>query len=176
MPTPLSEVFAAALRSDPTAALAALMVINTAHRDLFAWATRALAEPPAARKPNGKQARGGQNLPRVPRGTGSTRSRKAKSNGSSAYHARRRGARDEADSALLEAMRSAPDALIHDYAEAIGKSRSSTLSALKRLREAGLAESIEGKWRLVEEPAPQEPAPKWISPLPAPAGRARAHA
>ena len=42
----------------------------------------------------------------------------------------------------------APEAMIGDWAEAIGKSRSSTLSALKRLRDADLAESIEGKWRL----------------------------
>jgi DNA-binding transcriptional ArsR family regulator len=70
-------------------------------------------------------------------------------------------------------MRSAPEAMIRDWAESIGKSRSSTLSALKRLRDAGLAESLEGKWRLTKPDAPREPAPKWIAPL---SGAHRAHA
>jgi len=36
---------------------------------------------------------------------------------------------------------------------------------LKRLRDAGKAESVEGKWRLTEEPAPREPPPRWTTPL-----------
>ena len=90
-----------------------------------------------------------------------------------AYHARRREARDADDKALLQAMRDAPEASIGDWAQAIGKSRTSTVSALKRLRDAGLAESVEGKWKLTEEPAPHEPAPQWIAPLSATASRER---
>jgi hypothetical protein len=55
----------------------------------------------------------------------------------------------------------------------IGKSRSSDVSALKRLGAAGLAESLEGKWKLTEEPAPREVPPKWAAPL---SGAHRAHA
>ena len=62
-------------------------------------------------------------------------------------------------------MRDSPEASIRDWAEAIGKSRSSVVTALHRLRDAGLADSSEGKWRLTEAPAPREPAPKWVAPL-----------
>ena len=65
-----------------------------------------------------------------------------------AYHQRRRAARDADDQALLQIMRDSPGASIADWAEAIGKGRSSVVSALKRPRAAGLAESFEGKWRL----------------------------
>ena len=94
-----------------------------------------------------------------------------------AYHARRREARDRDDQALLEAMRANPDATISVWAETIGRSRSSTVSALNRMRNAGLAESVEGKWKLTEESAPHEPAPQWIAPLSSTASRERrAHA
>jgi hypothetical protein len=81
-----------------------------------------------------------------------------------AYHALRRASRDRDDQALIEAMRSNPEGLISDWATTIGKGRS------------GLAESVEGKWRLTEEPAPREPPPKRTAPLSAAAREHRAHA
>ena len=39
------------------------------------------------------------------------------------------------------------------------------VTALHRLRDDGMVESVEGKWRLAEEPAPREAAPKWVAPL-----------
>ena len=85
--------------------------------------------------------------------------------------------RDQDDERLLEAMRRNTEATIGDLAKAVGKSRSSIVTALHRLREAGLAQSAEGKWRLTEEPAPREPAPKWTAPLSAAAAREqRVHA
>jgi hypothetical protein len=57
----------------------------------------------------------------------------------------------------------------------IHRSRTSTVSSLKRLRDAGEAESVEGKWRLTEEPAQKDPPAKWIAPLHA-AQEHRAHA
>ena len=77
------------------------------------------------------------------------------------------GERREAptDASLIEAMRANPGASIGDLAATIHRSRTSTVSALKRLRDAGLAESVEGKWRLTEEPAPREPTPKCTAPL-----------
>jgi hypothetical protein len=68
------------------------------------------------------------------------------------------------------------DGVINDWATVVGKSRTSVVAALHRVRDAGLAESVEGKWRLTEEPAPREPAPRWTAPLSAAPGRdSRAH-
>ena len=83
--------------------------------------------------------------------------------------------READDQALLAALRSTPEGSINDWATTIGKSRTSCVSALHRLRDAGLAESREGKWRLTEEPAPREPPAKWIELLSA-SQRAHAHA
>ena len=50
MPTPLPDSVSATLRSDPTAALGALMVIAGAHAELFSWAARMVCDAtPAAR-------------------------------------------------------------------------------------------------------------------------------
>jgi hypothetical protein len=78
------------------------------------------------------------------------------------------------DQALVKAMRSNPDGSIRDWSQTIHKSRTSTVSVLHRLRDAGLAESTTGRWRLVEEPR-REPSAKWIQPLSA-AREHRAHA
>jgi DNA-binding transcriptional ArsR family regulator len=62
-------------------------------------------------------------------------------------------------------MRRNTEATIGELATAVGKSRSSIVAALHRLREAGLAESADGRWHRVEEPPPREPAAKWVRPL-----------
>jgi DNA-binding transcriptional ArsR family regulator len=164
--SPLPESVSATLRSDPTAALAALMVITAAHAELFAWAARFVcaddapggaSKSPAPPKRKGNGAEPHRRLlkpaPRKP------------SNSVDAYLALRREARDRDDESLLEAMRETPEGAIGDWAEAIGKSRSSVVTALHRLRDAGLADSVDGKWTLVEEPAPRVAAPKWVAPL-----------
>jgi hypothetical protein len=69
-------------------------------------------------------------------------------------------------------MKANPGGAINDWARAIHKSRTSCVSALHRLRDAGLAESAEGKWRLVESEAPR--APRWVEPVSA--GGRREHA
>ena len=85
---------------------------------------------------------------------------------------RRREARDRDDESLVAAMRSNPDGSIGDWAMTIRKSRTSCVSALQRLRAAGLAQSVEGKWKLTAPPAP--PA-RWTAPVSA-TQRAHAHA
>jgi hypothetical protein len=45
---PLPEALATILKTNATAALAALMVIAEAHRGLFAWASRMIGVEPAA--------------------------------------------------------------------------------------------------------------------------------
>ena len=59
-------------------------------------------------------------------------------------------------------MKSNPEGTMGDWSTTVGKSRSSIVSALHRLRAAGLAGSVSGKWRLVE---PEAPPPKWVRPL-----------
>lgn len=95
--------------------------------------------------------------------------RPPKSNGSVDQ---RRAPRNEADRRLLGAIKADSGGSINDWAAPIGRSRTSAVSALHRLRDAALAESVEGKWRLVEPP--REPSPRWVEPVSA-AGR-RAHA
>jgi hypothetical protein len=161
MPTPISDTLSSALRSDSTVALAALMVIASAQRDLLAWAARLVGAEPAAKiapRPNRARRRRKHN--------GADRPAKAKrSRADLAYHQRRREARDRNDQALLEAVRDSPEGSIGDWAAAVGKGRSSTVSALERLRDAGLAESVQGKWRAVEPGAPMAPPSKWVVPV-----------
>jgi DNA-binding transcriptional ArsR family regulator len=142
------------------------MVIAAAHAEPFAWAARFVcaddapagaskSPAPPKRKRNGAEPhrRRLKPAPRKP------------SNSGDAYLALRREARDRDDESLLEAMRETPKGPIGGWAEAIGKSRSSVVAALHRLRDAGLADSVEGKWTLVEEPAPRVAAAKWVAPL-----------
>jgi DNA-binding transcriptional ArsR family regulator len=161
--SPLPDTVSDLLRTSSVAALAALLIVANAHREVFAWAAKmivspAAQEPSASPKPNGAARR-------RPAG------RKPASNGRDRID-HRLAKRDKADERLLEAMKVSPGASIGDLAAAIGKSRSSVVTALGRLRAAGLTESIAGKWRLVEESAPKEPPPRWTKPL---SGAERAH-
>jgi hypothetical protein len=61
-------------------------------------------------------------------------------------------------------MKANPGASIGALAEAIGKSRTSTVNALRRLRDAGLAESLNGVWTLTE-PTPPKETPRWTAPV-----------
>ena len=92
-----------------------------------------------------------QCTPRLPR---------AKANGADETRLSRR---DQDDERLLDAMRRNTEATIGELAKAVGKSRSSIVTALHRLRDAGLAESAEGRWKLTEEPPPREPPAKWTA-------------
>jgi hypothetical protein len=100
--------------------------------------------------------------------------RKPRSKNGDPYLSRRRKARDRDDANLLEALRSSPGATIDEWAATIGKSKTSAVAGLHRLRAAGLAESVGGRWALVKQEEPREPAPKWIEPLSA-ARKHRAH-
>ena len=46
MTAPISEAFASTLRSDSAAALAALMIVSSAHRKLMVWAARMVTVEP----------------------------------------------------------------------------------------------------------------------------------
>jgi hypothetical protein len=152
------DAFAAAL-SDRTTALAAAFIIATRHPEILRWAARTVCgDAPGDIGPPKPRARGASPRPRKPNGGA------RKSPDKDAYLGRRREARDADDQALVNVMRSNREGSINDWATTIGKSRTSCVSGLHRLRAAGLAESVEGRWKLTEEPAPREPAPRWVKP------------
>jgi hypothetical protein len=150
MSAPLPESVVAILR-DPIAALSALMIISGVHRELFAFAAQTAApQPCASRRPKTN-------------GNGAARHGKPK---------HRRGSRERDDQALLSAMQADPGGTIAAWAEAIGKSKSTAVTVLHRLRDANLVENSERVWSLVVGP-PSEPVPheRWSAPL---SGSARA--
>jgi hypothetical protein len=156
--TPLPDHVSVLLRSSPTAAIAALLLISTSHRGLLDWFSRTVApepQPQAKPKANGAARRG------------------RKPGVSDAYLERRRPRRDADDSALLAAMKASPGATIGDWSEAIHKSRTSTIAGLKRLRDRNLASNEDGVWALVE---PREPPAKWVAPVSATRAHVHAHA
>jgi hypothetical protein len=159
---PLPAAVVASLE-DPTTALAAAFVIASHHPEILIWVSRTICEEPA--EPSSR-----------PRAARRRARRKANGGGGRNGVDHRLAGRDEADKQLIEAMKACPSASIGDLAAAIERSRTSLVSGLHRLRDAGLAESVEGRWRLTEEPAPREAAPRWVEPVSATSERHRAHA
>ena len=98
MPDPLSADFAATLRSDPVAALAAAFIIETHHPNVLHWVARAVQPP--ERRPRKRKANGVHKL-------------------ADAYLARRRRKRDRDDQALVEQMRTNPEGSIGDWATVV---------------------------------------------------------
>jgi hypothetical protein len=82
---------------------------------------------------------------------------------------------DQCDERLAQAMKANPGASIAALATAIGKSITTTVTALRRLRDADLAESQDRVWSLTEPPAPKE-TPRWIAPVSAQRRRVEAEA
>jgi hypothetical protein len=166
MSAPLPESVTAALQN-PVSALAALLVIASAHREIFTWAMQVIRlEAPPSQSPSSPRDR-----PPHP----CAKARKPKANGgrkpADTYHERRRAQRDDADEDLLEAMRCNRVGPIGAWSEAIGKSRTTTVTVLHRLRDAGLVTNEGRNWVLVET-ASHEPPPRWTEPLSAAKGRA----
>ena len=147
VPDPLSSDVVARLRTDPTAALAAALILAGAFPDLVAWAMRALSgEARCAEKANGE----------------SVRAKKAS-------HANPREAAKGHDQALLGLMRLNPGASLSEIIRLNGRPRNSTALSLERLEEAGLVEHVgRGKWSVVDLDLIEAPAPKpagWLAPL-----------
>jgi hypothetical protein len=165
-----------ALRTDPAAALGALMIISSAHTELFGWAARTLCDhAPADLEPRPRRRRA-NGSGRVPRARKARAARKAnggrrKPGAGAADLARRREKRDAADKRLLEALKASPGGTIAVWAGVIGRSRTSTIAGLKRLRAAGAATNEDGVWALTDPPAAKETPAKWVAPV---SGAARA--
>ena len=155
MPIPLADSIAAAL-SDRTTALAAAFIIGTRHADVLTWVAKTVCgdEPsrvePQPARPNGGRVR------HATKRSGSNGHRKPRAAD------RRIAKRDADDTALIAAMKSNPDGTIGEWSATVGKSKGSITTALHRLRDAGLAESRDGSWKLVEQSAPREPPEKWV--------------
>jgi Sugar-specific transcriptional regulator TrmB len=170
MPDPLPSDVVATLKTDPTAALAAALILAGSFPDLVSWAMRALggqrpkdcaanAEPKAngALKANGAGAtsrHGGDRLQIGPRAKGSHNPRE-----SAAKH----------DEALLALMRANPGARSTEIIRMSGRPRNSATLSLERLEKAGLVEHQgRGRWVAVDPDLLEVPAPKpagWIAPL-----------
>jgi hypothetical protein len=137
--------------SSETAAPAAAMIIAGSSPDIANFAARVAGAPDA---------------PRVdaPKPRKRIRARPKRSNG------RVREAPDQCDERLIATMKANPGASIGKLAEEIGKSRTTTVTALRRLRDADLAESVDRVGSLIEPVAPKL-SPKWVPPLGAQSSR-----
>jgi hypothetical protein len=111
---PLPESVIATLRSNETTALATMLIVGAAFPHILAFAARVL-DAPEPQKPAAKRRRP------------LTRSFKSP--------AGRR--REQGDEKLVAAMKASPGATIGALAEAIGKSRTSTVTALQASRPKG---------------------------------------
>jgi hypothetical protein len=70
------------------------------------------------------------------------------------------------DESLLEAMKTSPGGPINAWGESVGKSRSSIISALHRLRDQGVVENSDGVWSLAtQQEALAQPPVKWVAPV-----------
>jgi hypothetical protein len=156
MPDPLPSDIVARLKSDPTAALAAALILAGSFPDLVLWAVRALSGQSDASNCELK--------PRAsPRATGQRRARRAKGR-----HAPREAAAKH-DQALLALMQANPQATVTELIGMNGRPRNSTVLSLDRLEKAGLVEHAgRGKWVAVDPDLLEVLAPRtagWIEPL-----------
>lgn len=141
MPDPLPSDIVARLRSDPTAALAASLIVAGSFPDIAAWALRAFSDKDG--EPKASAVAGGH---------GKSRS------------AQKPQPAAKSDKALLAVMRANPGASLAELIRLGRRSRTSTVVSLKRLAEAGLvAHPSKGVYTAID----QAPTPKsaWIEPL-----------
>jgi hypothetical protein len=109
---------------DPTSALAAAFVIARVHPDLLAFVARTVCGEEPEPQPGRRRGRG-----RKANGNGDRKPR----NGDP-----RLPSRDEADERLIAAMRKNPDGVINDWVMIVGKSRTSVVAGLHRLRDRAI--------------------------------------
>jgi hypothetical protein len=155
MPDPLPSDVVATLKTDPTAALAAALILAGSFPDLVSWAVRVFSGQSDAANCELKPTAS-------PRATGQRRAR-AKGRQTS------REAAAKHDQALLALMRANPDASVTEIIRMNGRPRNSTVLSLERLENAGLVEHARrGKWTVVDPDLLEVPAAKpagWIEPL-----------
>jgi hypothetical protein len=158
MRDPLSADTVTQLRSDPTAALAASLILASEFPDIVSWAMRALGGRDCAKATEPKANGVGHDKPR----------KAAKLNGvHGPYNPREAAA--EHDQALLALMRANPHANVSELIRLSARPRNSAVLSLERLEKAGLVEHAgRGKWVAVDPNLLEAPAPRptgWIAPL-----------
>ena len=168
MPDPLPCDVVARLKSDPTAALAAALILAGAFPDLVLWAVRVFngKEDAANSAPKANGAGGSNGVAKAdgPRPAGRIR---GADRGEGRHTSREAAAKH--DQALLALMRANPGASVTEIIRMNRRPRNSTALSLDRLEKAGLIEHAgRGKWSvagpdLLEVPA-QQPA-GWLEPL-----------
>jgi len=158
---PLPDDVVVRLRSDPTAALAAVLVVVTSFPNIVSWAARAFGGPshPKRRVEGGDEANGGDG-----------RDGKDGKDGDDWPSSRRGPASDRADQQLLALMRANPGATIARLTKLSGRSRSSIVLSLSRLKAAGLVDHRgRGSWTAVDadlvDAAPPSATGGWVAPL-----------
>jgi hypothetical protein len=169
MADPLPSDVVASLKSDPTAALAAALILAGSFPDTVAWALWVFGGHRASKdgacsseaKANGDgpsngtaKSDGEKKLPRRARVNGGQGSPQA-----AAKH----------DQTLLALMRANPGASVTEIIRVNGRPRNSTMASLERLEKAGLVEhAARGKWIAVDPDLLETPKPKpagWIAPV-----------
>jgi hypothetical protein len=160
MPDPLPSDVVATLKTDPTAALAAALILAGSFPDLVSWAVRVFS----GHSPRDCAA----NAEPKANGAGGTSLHAAKKFRAKGRPNSREGAAKH-DQALLALMRANPDASVTRLIEMNNRPRNSTVLSLERLQKAGLVEhAARGKWIAVDPDLLEVPAPKpagWIEPL-----------
>ena len=158
MSDPLPSDVVARLKSDPTAALAAALILAGSFPDLVLWAMRVFGGQDGANA-----------SPTANGGNGVAKSHGAKKGARAKGRQNPREAAAKHDQALLALMRANPDANVTEIIRMNGRPRNSTMLSLERLEKAGLVEHAgRGKWTVVDPerrgPRDQKPA-GWIEPL-----------
>jgi hypothetical protein len=156
MPDPLSADVVARLKSDPTAALAAALILAGSFPDLVSWAVRVFSGQSDA-----------ANCELKANGVANSDAAKKGGRAKGRHNSRERAAKH--DQALLALMRANPGATVTEIIRMNGRPRNSTMLSLERLEKAGLIEHARrGKWTVVDPDLLEVPAPKpagWIEPL-----------
>ncbi len=163
---PLPDDVVARLRSDPTAALAAAVVVAGAFPGIVSWAARAFCGSSNAGRPG--DAGGGGDRSNDEDGGGTSGS-----NGASGKHGEASpGLRPptRAEDRLLALMRANPGATVARLAELSDRSRPAIVMCLKRLEEAGLVDhGGRGSWTVADaalvDAVPRSTTSCWVTPL-----------
>ena len=169
MPQPLPDAMVATLKTDPTAALAAIMIISNAHSELLSWAQRSLSPLPVDRDVATNETPGRKANTEVRKANGDAKRHGAKKGARANGHPAPRETAARRDEALLALMQANPHATVTEIIRMSGRPRNSATLSLERLEKAGLVEHQgRGRWVAVDPDLLESPAPKpagWIEPL-----------
>jgi hypothetical protein len=167
MTDPLPSDVVARLKSDPTAALAAALILAGSFPDLVSWAVRVFGgHGPFAR--TGISRRPLDERPKDGAANHAVRSNGVEGARAKGRHSPREAAAEH-DQGLLALLRANPAANVTEIIRMNGRPRNSTVASLERLEKAGLVEhASRGKWTVVDPDLLDAQAPRpagWVEPL-----------